>query len=84
MGCAGGGCLVDLEGGAAVVQEGSRLACPDPLQGLPELIGAGDPAQSAPAENRGNPPELDPSGKREDRPGHQGPQGISDHRLLPA
>ena len=45
---------------------------PDPLQGLPELIGAGNRAQRAPAEDRGDPPELEPSGKGKDCPGHQG------------
>jgi len=43
----------------------------DPLQGVPEPIGAVDPVLTAPTECSGDPPELDPCCDRKDRPGQQ-------------
>ena len=50
------------------------------LQGVTELIGAGDAVLTAPTESSGQSPELDPSSDREDRPGCEHPDGVGVHQ----
>ena len=58
------------------------LPFPDPLQGLPELNGAGGSESEVPFQGTAELPELQGKGNRKDRPGHQDPLRVG-HQCLP-
>ena len=49
---------------------------PNPLQGLPDLIGGSGPGNQLSAQDGGETPSLDAQSNRENRPGHQHPDWV--------